>query len=66
MLYQKVKIKYFDYLCFRTPSTCSFYIFRGKASNIDLDGDISNNESINNSDATGDDNDQSESEASGN
>lgn len=64
---QKVKIKYFNYVRFRTVSflTYNFYISRGKASNIDVDSLSSIGESINNDDATGDDNDQSESEASG-
>lgn len=66
---QKVKIKYFDYVLFRTISflTCNFYISRGKASNIDVGGDSSSSigESINNGDATGDDNDESLSETSG-
>lgn len=50
---------------FRTVSflTYNFYISRGKASNIDSLSNIG--ESINNDDATGNDNDQSESEASG-
>lgn len=65
---QKAKIKYFDYVRFRTVLflTFNFYISRGKASNIDVDDSSSNiGESINNGDTIGDDNDQSESEASG-
>ena len=60
-------IKYFDYVYFRTVLclTCDFYISRGKASNIDVDDSSSINDSISNSDAIGDDNDQPELEASG-
>jgi len=45
----------------------NFYICRGKASNIDMDGDSSIGDSINNDDVIGDvcDNDQLKSEASG-
>jgi len=44
----------------------NFYICRGKASNIDMDGDSSIDDSINNDDVIGVcDNDQLESKASG-
>lgn len=64
---QIVKIIYFYYVRFRTVLflTCNFYISRRKVSNIDVDNDSLSNidQSINDDDATGDD--QLESKASG-